>query len=290
MYWLETGSLGTIGLYVLAIVAGVVAGAVNTLAGSGSALTLPMLVMLGLSAPEANATNRVGVLLSSLVGTRTFKQKGVLETKGVPWLIVPAGVGSIVGAIIATRLDKEDMKLVIAAVMIVLLVMIITQPNRWIREHREPILNHRSLSTQAIFFFVGLYGGFIQAGVGILLLAALVLNAHYSLVRANAIKVLLVFAFTIPALIVFSLHDQVRWGFGLFMAVGQCSGAWMAARFAADHPQANVWIRRLLIVLIITFLIRLLLPPSDQGDAEDLGRFNHPSYAMESNSTGTTTP
>lgn len=244
--------------YIAAFFVGLLAGGINTLAGNGSAITLPMLMFLGLGADVANGTNRVGVILASLSGTATFKRSGLLDTRGIAyWLIVPASVGSAIGAIVAAGLGAQQMKAVVAVVMVFMLMTILANPKRWIKQDAGNLPNHRKLSTVLVFFAIGLYGGFIQAGVGMLLLSALVLRAGYSLTRANPIKVLVVLALTVPALAVFINHGQVQWSIGLLVGGGQIIGAYLAAKFAAGYPQANIWIRRLLVVVIVVELIVL---------------------------------
>jgi uncharacterized membrane protein YfcA len=245
--------------YTAAVLAGALAGVVNTLAGSGSLITLPMLMLLGLSAELANATNRIGVVLGALVGAQTFRKGGHLSirTGNLAWLAVPAIAGSIIGALVATRLDAQAMQQVIGVVMVIMLVVILIKPKRWLIDPPSVEPNHRDLLTVLLFFLIGVYGGFIQAGVGIFLLAALVLRARYSLVQANALKVLLVLVFTVPALAVFIAKGQVYWRMGLLIAVGQCLGSWAAATFATKHPQANVWIRRLLILIVCLAILKM---------------------------------
>ena len=247
--------------YVAAVLAGALAGGINTLAGSGSLITLPMLIFLGLPANATNATNRIGVVLGALVGTRTFHKGGQLSIRpgNLVWLLAPAVVGSIVGAYVATRLDADEMKRVIGVVMVVMLVLILAKPKRWLTAPPAVEPNHRNVLTVVVFFLIGVYGGFIQAGVGIFLLAALVLGAGYSLVQANALKVLLVLAFTLTAAATFIRLEPrlMHWRLGLLLAVGQCVGAWVAAVFASKHPQANVWIRRLLILIVSVSILKL---------------------------------
>ena len=243
-------------VYVIAIAGGLVAGGINTLAGTGSAITLPILYYLLRQDPNlANGTNRIGIILAAFVATETFRKNGVLESKGTAWLYVPAILGGAVGAIIAIYQCPETMQWMILAVMVFCLAMILAEP--WIARIRSAAPNHRSALTVIIFFLIGVYGGFIQAGVGVLLLAALVTGAGYTLVKANAIKVLLVSIFTVPALVIFAINGQVHWRLGLVMAAGQCVGAWCAARWAAGHPKADVWIRRLLIVIIVLAIAKL---------------------------------
>ena len=240
-----------------AVVVGLLAGIINTLAGNGSAITLPMLMVLGLNGPMANATNRVGVVLSTLTSAATFIHGGMLETRGILWIVVPTGLGALGGAVVASKMDDTDMRYAIGAVMILILFFVVAKPSRWISDHDHgPQQRSRALS-MLIYFVTGAYGGFIQAGVGILLLATLVLRSGYSLVRANPVKVVIIFALTLPALIVYAANDLVDWPLGMLMACGQVPGAWIGARFAAHHPGANIWIRRLLILIIVVMIVRL---------------------------------
>ena len=244
--------------YLLAVVVGFVAGFINTLAGNGSAITVPMLIFLGLPADEANGTNRIGVVLSSMVSAATFRSKGLLEVRALGWALVPAAAGGVIGAYIASRIEAPHMEIVVIVAMLIMLVLIVARPGRWIKDAPNAHEHYRKPSTIAILFVNGVYGGFIQMGVGILLLGALVLKAGFSLVRANPIKVVTICAITMPALVVFLLAGQVRWEYGLLMASGQMTGAYLAARFAAEHPRANIWIHRLLIVMVVAMLVLLI--------------------------------
>lgn len=238
--------------YVLAILAGIIAGIINTLAGSGSAVTLPMLVFLGLDAGVANATNRVGVLVQNITGIATFQRSGKLDIGGSFWLTIPAMLGALVGTYIATILDNDQMEFAIGAMMVLILITIFINPSKWLREHSEVASGRPNLGVLALFFVIGAYGGFIQAGVGVFLLAAMVLGAGYSMVHANAIKLVIVLAFTVVALVVFIWSPvEINWGIGVLMAVGQSIGAWAAAKFAVSIPNANKYVRWLLIVVVI---------------------------------------
>lgn len=243
-------------VYLLGALAGLAAGFINTLAGNGSAITLPMLSMLGLPAGMANGTNRVGVAAQSLTGYLTFRKKGV-HTDGAAlwWLIVPAVVGSVAGAQLAVELHEKYLNLALSCLMALLLYLVVKDPERWLAAATPNPSGFRSVKTTLLMLAVGLYGGFIQAGVGILILAALVLGAGYSLNQANSIKSLLVFAFTIPALFIFIINGQVNWYLGLLLTVGQTAGAWAAATFAVKIPRANYWIRLLLIAVIVMAIV-----------------------------------
>lgn len=243
---------------ILILLAGFAAGVINTLAGSGSVVTISLLVFLGLDPKTANGTNRIGVLLQSITGAKTFIADRQALPRDMGWQIVPTIAGSILGSFIAAGIDERAMGLAIGWLFVVLLGLILLKPSKWMRQVPEVRDNHRSLLSVAMFFAIGVYGGFIQAGVGIFLLAALVLYAGHTLNTANALKLIAVTVFTVPALIVFVIKGQVVWSYGLLMAAGQMLGAWVAARFAMNHPQANLWVRRLLIAVIIASIIKFL--------------------------------
>ena len=244
-------------VYPLAIAAGILAGIINTLAGSGSLVTLPMLIFLGLPPSVANGTNRVGVIVQNIVGIGTFRRKGALDTTGSIWYTIPAMLGAIVGAMIAVDLNEEMMNRAIGIVMIIMLVVILVDPKRWLRVHSEVTPGRPSILMLGLFFVIGIYGGFIQAGVGIFLLAGLVMGVGYNLTQANAVKLVIVLALSLSAIVVFIVNGQVNWWLGALMAVGQSIGAWLAARFAVGNPNANIWVRRLLIAVIVLSILKL---------------------------------
>jgi len=235
-------------------VAGFVAGFINTLAGSGSLLTLPLLIVLGLPANVANGTNRVGVLLQNIVGVATFHRRGVLDLTGSWKLVVPAVIGGVVGAELAVDLDEALLRRVIGVLLLVLLAVMLLKPERWIAEHavrREP----RLYVEVPLFFLIGVYGGFIQVSVGLFLLAGLVLGAGYNLIGANAMKNLLALLFTAAALVVFMVNDQVQWTLGLMLGAGQAVGAWVAARVAIERGAK--FVRYTVIVIVVLSAIAL---------------------------------
>ena len=246
-------------VYLLAILAGALAGVINTLAGSGSLVTLPMLVFLGLPADVANGTNRVGVLLQNVVGIFIFRRSGSFEPTGSSWLVAPSVAGALLGAWIATVLDKSAMEIAIGIVMVVMLVVLISNPKRWLREQSEVAPGRPGWGMLVLFFGIGIYGGFIQAGVGVLLLSALVLASGYTLNHANMIKLVIVLLMALIAIPLFMVNSQIDWGLGALMAIGQGIGAWLAANYATRVPNANVWVRRLLIVIVLISIARFLL-------------------------------
>lgn len=241
----------TLTQFLLFAAGGIASGIINTLAGSGSLLTLPIFVFLcGLPAPVANGTNRIGVLIQNVVGIRGFRKQGLTDYRGSAWLVVPAVLGGIVGSRLAVALDERWMNYTLGGLMVFMFFVLLLKPERWIRESQVNVQRQKHPLTLLAFFLIGVYGGFIQAGVGIFLLAALVLVSGYSLKAGNGIKLLIVLALTIPATAVFFWHDQVHVAYGVLMAVFQGIGAWLGVRFAARVPNANVWIYRLLMAIV----------------------------------------
>jgi hypothetical protein len=246
-------------LLVAVPVVGFVAGFINTLAGSGSLITLPLLILLGLPANVANGTNRVGILVQSIVSVATFRQRGALDSSGSWQTILVTTIGAAAGAGLAVDLDEDMLRRTIGALMILMLAVMLLRPGRWLQTHADGNTVSPWIRVP-LFFAIGVYGGFIQAGVGIFLIAGLVLGAGYSLVGANAIKNMVVLIFTVAALAVFVLNDQVRWGLGALLAVGSAAGAWLAAHLAVK--QGAPFIRWALIVILALSAIALL------GDVE----------------------
>ena len=243
-------------IYPAVIAAGFGCGFINTLAGSGSLISLPVLIFLGLPANMANGTNRVGILIQTVVSLISFKKQNMLDVRGGIMLALPAIVGAIIGAQIAVNLDEHMLRRVIGALMVVMLVFILARPKRWLKGQLE-VLGRRPRALElVIFFFIGAYGGFIQAGVGIFLLAGLVLGVGYDLVRANAVKVLIVLCFTAFAMVVFMINGQILWGLGLLLAVGNAGGGWLAAKLAIERGAGLV--RWFLIAVVIVSAAKLL--------------------------------
>lgn len=238
-------------MYPLAITAGAFAGFINTLAGNGSAVTLPLLVMMGLSPTVANGTNRVGVIIQSMIAAFTFQKKGLIPKEGIWWMIIPSVLGALVGSNLAVNLTEETMQLSMGVLMLFLLALVLLNPKKWLAESMADMAKVRSPRNVFIFFLIGVHGGFLQAGVGVMLLTALVLGAGYSLRYANGVKILIVLVFSIPALLTFVWNGNVNWAYGFLVALGQGFGGWLGVTFAANNPNANMWVRRILILVIL---------------------------------------
>lgn len=244
---------------VLFAVAGIATGVINTLAGSGSLVTLPIFVFVcGLPAPVANGTNRIGVMLQSMTAIGAYRRSGRLQLEGAAWPVGSALAGALLGSRIAVGIDAATMELVLGGLMLFMLVVLLVKPSRWIHEMPVDLVRNKSMLAVIVFFLIGVYGGFIQAGVGIFLLAALVLMSRYTLASGNAIKLMVVAVYSIPTLIIFFMNGQVHVGYGLLMAFFQSIGAWLGVHYIVRLPNADTWIHRLLIVMVAAAAVKFL--------------------------------
>lgn len=234
---------------------GAFAGFINILAGGGSLLTLPVLIFLGLPTATANGTNRVAILIQSLAGVAGFHQLNVFPWRAGLLAAIPAILGAILGAKLATNVPDALFKQILAGVMIAVLILILVDPTRRLREPHKPMTPARRFLFAVGFFGIGVFGGFIQAGVGFLIIS-LMLLAGFDLVITNALKVLVITIFTIAALIVFMAHGEVNYLLGAALGIGSAAGGWLATRFAVKKGHA--WIRGFVIVMVIIFSAKLL--------------------------------
>jgi uncharacterized membrane protein YfcA len=231
-----------------------VAGVVNTLAGGGSLLTVPLLVLLGLPGGTANGTNRVGVLFQSLVAAWRFRALGVGGLREAAPVLLPVAAGSLIGAWGIAQISDALFERAFGVVMLLLLVPLLREMAAPRRE-RSQAPSRLGPRWALIFFALGLYGGAFQAGVGIPLLFALT-HAGFDLVRGNAIKVIVNAVLTLTAVPVFVLAGQVAWGTAAVLVVGYSAGAALGARLAVRGGERLI--RPVLALAVIALAGRML--------------------------------
>ncbi|SDN42522.1 sulfite exporter TauE/SafE family protein [Vreelandella arcis] len=235
---------------------GILAGFINVLSAGGSMLALPLLMFLGLPTQVANGTNRVAIVLQSVSAIGNFMRAGASHIGLSLRLSVPAVIGSLVGAWLALQVSDALFEAILIAVMAgSALLMLLPQPK----------LDTRPLTTERLtpviylaMFAIGVYGGFIQVGVGVLFIIVLYRMLKIDLAQVNVFKVLIILVYSIPALAMFMWFDQVRWSYGLLLALGSMTGAWLAVKVNMS-PRGAMWIKYLTLVMIAAILLRLLL-------------------------------
>lgn len=234
--------------------AGFVASVINTLAGGGSFLTLPLLIFLGLPAAEANGTNRLGVVAQNVAAVWGFHREGVLDWRYALRASLPATAASVLGAWLALQVGDREFRRILALLMVgitlwTLLAPLVTR-GRAAADAPEP----RPVLAFWMFLAAGFYGGFMQAGVGFLLLVATTF-AGLDLVRGNAVKVVVVLLVTLVALGLFAWDGKVRWAEGLALGLGSVAGSLVGVRLAV--LKGDRWLQGVVTAAIVIFAVGL---------------------------------
>ncbi len=233
--------------YTLVLASGFLAGFINTLSGGGSAFSLAALENLGMSLDGANGTNRVAILLQNVVGVQSFAKQGYVNHRDSLRCALPALLGALPGAYVATILDAQQLKWAVGVMMLVMLGLLVLQPNRWLVD-KDPSAAPKGLWSWLFLLACGFYAGFIQMGIGVFLLCVLVLASGMDLIRANAMKLYIVLILVGPVLLVFAWQGLVNWPVGLLLACGNMLGAKVASKQAAKR--GTRFVRALLMVVV----------------------------------------
>lgn len=231
-------SLSPTASWVVLALGAALAAVINTMAGGGSMLVLPLMLALGLPPTTANGTLRVGVMVQSVAAVATFHRKGERPYGLVARLALPILLGAGAGTHLATRLDDAMLLPIIGVLLAVWAVVLLLRPSRFLKADDEP----RPPGPKALLaaVAVGFYGGFLQVAVGFPLLALLTMGVGLSAVRANVAKVGLVVVYTALSLPMFAYAGQVAWAEGGALAVGSLLGGWLGARWQLRSGAAVV--------------------------------------------------
>ena len=241
--------------YLILVVAGFVAGIVNTIAGGGSFLTLPALMLFGLDPKIANGTNRVAVLFSSGSAVATFYKHGHLDRKLANRLTFPTLLGVPFGSLLAVYLPPDAFEPVFGAIFLAMAALLIKNPKRILESQVASESSRRWIAP--VFFLIGIYVGFIQAGMGILILLAMGLLNTGDLVASNAVKNWIGFIVTLAAIAVFAAYDLIQWLPGLVMATGNVLGGIAGAKLAIT--KGNRLVFGFLVVVMVATGIKLVV-------------------------------
>ena len=246
---------------VLLTLAGVVAGWLNVLAGGGSLLTVPLMIFMGIPGPVANGTNRIAILMQNITAVATFRSRGFSDFRLSLTLAAAASLGALFGANVGVHLEGEWFNRVLAVIMVgVMLIMghdglkhggtSKAQQGGDDSRPRNLLLGH------ILMVGAGFWGGFIQLGVGFILMPILHRVMGLNLVLTNMHKVFVVLVYTLVALAVFASQLQLLWWVGLWLALGNSIGGWLGAHTAVSRGEN--WIRWVLNLTLAAFIIKLL--------------------------------
>ena len=243
----------------LLIIIGFIAGVINTIAGGGSLLTLPILIFLGLPPSIANGTNRIAILIQNFFSAAGFKSKGITTFPFSIWMGVSALFGAILGAYLGAIYFKGAIfNKILAIVMVLIVIYMIFKPKYTLENYTERIEGTYFWFLLIVFFLIGIYGGFIQAGTGIFIILALNSLGRVSLVKSNAIKTVVVILYTLSAIAIYAYNDKINYTMGLTLAIGNATGAWFASRYSVKKGDGLV--RWFLIIMVSVMAIKLWFP------------------------------
>jgi uncharacterized membrane protein YfcA len=238
----------------LIILTGFLAAFLNTVGGGGSLFSVPILTFLGLPITSANATSRVALLFQNIFAVGGFRSKNI----ALPWpyslyLGLSSLGGGLIGALLASQIADEVFNKIFVAVMFISVLLILYDPMKSTGE--EKLSFKHQLTGVILFFFVGIYGGFVQAGIGFMVIAVLSLVNNLSLVKSNYVKVFAAIVYTGVSVIVFAWQGKIFWITGLTLAIGHAMGGWYASRWSVDKGEK--WIKRVMVISIIGMAIKL---------------------------------
>ena len=239
---------------VLLLATGVLVGIINTLGGGGSVITMSLFMAMGMPIGIANGTNRIAVLLQNFSATVAFLRKGMLHVRSGVLLSLPAILGNIFGAMVATKVDESVFKICLSVVLAIILVYLL------LGKDNEQVTGGHGLKIKwwhyLVFFIVGFYGGYIYIGLGFLILAVAIWTMKLDIITANVIKGFVIFLSTPFALAVFIYNGQVEWMAGLLHGVGNIFGALLASHWAMSWGVK--FVRWFTLFIIVVFFVDLM--------------------------------
>ena len=215
--------------FVFLILVGFFSGFLNVMAAGGSMFVVPFLIFLGLPPSVANATNRLAVLLHTSVAVMTFKQQKVLDLKTDKTIILPSLLGAMIGAYFATDIDEQVLETIIGGLLVLMFFIFLFDTRKWMNKTDSTIIKQPKWVQFIVFLFIGFYSGFVQMGAGFFILANFVITSKMNLLRANALKSLIICICTIVSTAIFIYNDLIKWEIGLVLAIGNVSGAYFAS-------------------------------------------------------------
>lgn len=241
--------------YIFIVVLGFGAAFLNTVGGGGSLFSVPILTFLGVPITMANATSRVAILAQNFFAVGGFASKKVeLPLRYSLVLGFVSLIGGFIGARLAADIDDELFSKLFVVVMIISIALVVFDPFRS-ASNDEKMSTGRQVLGAFFFFFIGIYGGFVQAGIGFLVIGVLGLVNHFPLVKINYIKVFVAIIYTGVSVAVFAWEGKILWMTGLILAIGHALGGWYASRWSVTAGE--VWIKRVMVVSVLAMAIKL---------------------------------
>jgi uncharacterized membrane protein YfcA len=239
------------------LAAGVAAGTMNAVVGSGTLVTFPVLLAVGYPPVVANVTNTVGLVPGTVTGSIGYRRELAGQRARAIRLGIFATLGGITGAVLLLVLPEEAFEAIVPAFIAVALVLIVLQPrlSGRLRRHR-PEGHHGGPGLAAGIYGAGIYGGYFGAAQGILYLGLLGVALPDDLQRLNALKNVLAMLVNLVAGIVFAVVADVAWGAAAVVGVGSVAGGWLGSRYGRRLPPAGL--RAVIVVVGVIAIAQLV--------------------------------
>jgi uncharacterized protein len=238
--------------------AGLAAGAINTLVGSGTLITFPVLLAFGYAPVTANVSNTIGLVPGAISGAVGYRRELAGQRRRIVRLGAMSLLGGATGAVLLLLLPASAFNAVVPAFIALALVMTVSQPylKRWLAAREIDVERRGGVLAQIAVYVAGMYGGYFGAGQGILLLGILGIALPQNLQRTNALKNVLAGIVNGVAGAYFILAAHVEWGPAAIIAAGSIAGAQLGSRYGRRlHPTA---LRAIIVAVGLVAIVRLL--------------------------------
>jgi len=241
-----------INIIIILICSGLIVGFINTMAGGATIISLSVLTWLGLPISIANGTNRLAVFFQTITSVYSFQNSQLIDWKKSTRMAIPVVIGSVLGSFIAVKLNEDIIRYAFVVIMVFMLAFILFKPSLWLKGNSVLLNQPIKKYNYPIFFLLGIYGGFLHVGVGYYLIAAIVLGLGYDLMKANVMKNLLVMLYVPFSLILFIIHNEVAWKYGLIHAIGNIIGAFIASKIVIKKGSEIIRWVMIAVIIILT--------------------------------------
>lgn len=242
-------------LLTLLMLTALLAGFIDSIAGGGGLLVLPVLLSIGIPPAQALATNKLQGTFGTLSATLTFLQKGKLSLRGMWPAVLMTAVGAAIGAWLAQIINADLLNQLIPILLIAIVLYYIFSPKIAADTESDEIITNNAFSVTAAPS-IGFYDGFFGPGAGAFYTTSYVILRGYNLLTATAHTKVLNFTSNLVSLVVFILGGQVLWKIGLLMGITQLMGAYLGSRLVI-HKGAGL-VRPMLIIMSLIITIKLV--------------------------------
>ncbi len=244
------------------VLAGVAAGAVNTIVGSGSLITFPTLLAVGYSPLVANVSNTIGLVPGSLSGVVGYRREMVGQRRRAVPLLVAAGLGGLTGGLLLLVLPAEAFTRIVPVLILVACGLVIVQPrlSRWVAERRREAGRDETHGGPVLalgVYLTGIYGGYFGAAQGVILIALLSILIADDLQRLNGLKNALAMVINAIAAVLFIAVAPVAWLPALLIAVGSTVGGQIGA--TVGRRLSPLILRAVIVVIGVAVALKLLI-------------------------------